>query len=72
MDNLYNKDRASLKKLLHENIALAMGETPTYTEWNYIHDVFRGEVCKATGMEFESFDKNIWVILLKPWNWILI
>ena len=60
MDNLYNKDRATLKKLLHENIAIAMGETPTYTSWNYIHDVFRGEVCKATGMEFESFDKNIW------------
>jgi hypothetical protein len=65
MDNLYNKDRASLKKLLHENIALAMGETPTYTEWNYIHDVFRGEVCKATGMEFESFDKNIWTDITK-------
>jgi hypothetical protein len=65
MDNLYNKDRATLKKLLHENIAIAMGETPTYTEWNYIHDVFRGEVCKATGMEFESFDKNIWADITK-------
>jgi hypothetical protein len=41
MDNLYNKDRASLKKLLHENVALAMGETPTYVEWNYIHELFR-------------------------------
>ena len=65
MDNLYNKDRATLKKLLHENIAIAMGETPTYTEWNYIHDVFRGEVCKATGMEFDSFDKNIWADITK-------
>ena len=65
MDNLYNKDRATLKKLLHENIAIAMGETPTYTEWTYIHDVFRGEVCKATGMEFESFDKNIWADITK-------
>ena len=65
MDNLYNKDRATLKKLLHENIAIAMGETPTYIEWNYIHDVFRGEVCKATGMEFESFDKNIWADITK-------
>ena len=60
MDNLYNKDRASLKKLLHENIALAMGETPTYTEWNYIHELFRTGVCNATGMEHSSFDKNIW------------
>ena len=60
MDNLYNKDRASLKKLLHENIALAMGETPTYTEWNYIHELFRTGVCNATGMELDSFDKNIW------------
>lgn len=65
MDNLYNKDRASLKKLLHENIALAMGENPSYPEWNYIHDVFRGEVCMATGMEFESFDKNIWTDITK-------
>jgi hypothetical protein len=65
MDNLYNKDRASLKKLLHENIALAMGDEPSYTSWNYIHDVFRGEVCKATGMEFESFDKNIWADITK-------
>jgi hypothetical protein len=65
MDNLYNKDRASLKKLLHENIAIAMGDEPSYIEWNYIHDVFRGEVCKATGMEFESFDKNIWADITK-------
>ena len=65
MDNLYNKDRASLKKLLHENIAIAMGNEPSYIEWNYIHDVFRGEVCKATGMEFESFDKNIWADITK-------
>jgi len=60
MENLYNKDRASLKKLLHENVALAMGETPTYLEWNYIHELFRQGVCKETGMEFDSFDKNIW------------
>lgn len=65
MDNIYNKDRASLKKLLHENIALTMGETPTYKLWNYVHEVFRGEVCKATGMEFESFDKNIWSDITK-------
>jgi hypothetical protein len=65
MDNIYNQDRASLKKLLHENIAIAMTDEPSYTSWNYIHDVFRGEVCKATGMEFESFDKNIWVDITK-------
>lgn len=65
MENIYNKDRASLKKLLHENIALTMGATPTYKLWNYVHEVFRGEVCKATGMEFESFDKNIWSDITK-------
>lgn len=65
MDNIYNQDRASLKKLLHENIAIAMTDEPSYTSWNYIHDVFRGEVCKATGMEFESFDKNIWADITK-------
>ena len=60
MDNIYNKDRASLKKLLHENIALAMGDKPSYIEWNYIHTLFREGVCKSTGMELDSFDKNIW------------
>ena len=60
MDNLYNQDRASLKKLLHENVALAMTDAPTYTSWNYIHGLFRDGVCNATGMEHASFDKNIW------------
>jgi hypothetical protein len=60
MDNLYNKDRAQLTKLLVENIALAMTDTPTYVEWNYIHELFRSGICKATGMEYTSFDKNIW------------
>jgi len=60
MDNLYNQDRASLKKLLHENVALAMTEKPTYQSWNYIHGLFRDGVCNATGMEHASFDKNIW------------
>ena len=60
MENLYNKDRASLTKLLVENIALAMTDTPTYVEWNYIHGLFRTGICQATGMENDSFDKNIW------------
>jgi len=60
MDNLYNQDRASLKKLLHENVALALTDKPTYTSWNYIHGLFRDGVCNATGMEHASFDKNIW------------
>jgi hypothetical protein len=60
MDAIYNKDRASLKKLLLENVCLAMGETPTYKEWNYIHELFRDGTCKETGMDIVSFDKNIW------------
>ena len=60
MDNLYNKDRASLTKLLVENIALAMTPEPSYKEWIYIHGLFRTGICKATGMEYTSFDKNIW------------
>ena len=60
MDNLYNKDRASLTKLLVENIALAMTTEPSYKEWVYIHELFRSGICKATGMEYASFDKNIW------------
>ena len=60
MENLYNKDRASLTKLLVENIALAMTPEPSYKEWIYIHGLFRTGICKATGMENDSFDKNIW------------
>lgn len=60
MDNLYNKDRASLTRLLVENVALALTDKPTYDSWNYIHGLIREGVCKATGMEFDSFDKNIW------------
>jgi hypothetical protein len=60
MDTIYNKDRASLKKLLLENVALAMGNEPTYKEWNYIHELFRDGTCKETGMDIVSFDKNIW------------
>jgi hypothetical protein len=60
MDTIYNKDRASLKKLLVENIALALGKNPSYKEWNYIHELFRSGICKATGMDIVSFDKNIW------------
>jgi hypothetical protein len=60
MDTIYNKDRASLKKLLLENVCLAMGKEPTYIEWNYIHELFRSGICKETGMDIVSFDKNIW------------
>jgi hypothetical protein len=60
MDTIYNKDRASLKKLLLENVCLAMGKEPTYIEWNYIHELFRDGTCKETGMDIVSFDKNIW------------
>jgi hypothetical protein len=60
MDTIYNKDRAQLKKLLLENVCLAMGKEPTYKEWNYIHELFRDGTCKETGMDIVSFDKNIW------------
>jgi hypothetical protein len=60
MDNVYNETRGNLVKLLVENVALALTDKPTYTSWNYIHGLFREGVCKATGMETDSFDKNIW------------
>jgi hypothetical protein len=60
MENIYNKDRASLTKLLVENVALALTDKPSYVEWNYIHALIREGICKSTGMEFDSFDKNIW------------
>ena len=60
MENIYNKDRASLTKLLVENVALALTDKPTYKSWNYIHELIKEGVCKSTGMAFDSFDKNIW------------
>jgi hypothetical protein len=60
MDNVYNETRGNLVKLLIENVALAMTDEPSYISWNYIHGLFREGVCKATGMETDSFDKNIW------------
>ena len=60
MDNVYNETRGNLVKLLIENVALAMTDKPSYISWNYIHGLFREGVCKATGMETDSFDKNIW------------
>ena len=65
MDNVYNETRGNLVKLLIENVALAMTDKPSYISWNYIHGLFREGVCKATGMEFESFDKNIWADITK-------
>jgi hypothetical protein len=65
MDNVYNKDRASLVKLIVENIALALGVKPSYALWNSCHNHIKEAICKETGMEFESFDKNIWSNITK-------
>jgi len=60
MDNVYNKERGQLVKLLVENIALALGTQPSYALWNSCHNHIKEAICKSEGMEFESFDKNIW------------
>lgn len=65
MDNIYNKDRATLVKLAVENVALALGIKPSYALWNSVHTYTRQGVCDATGMEYESFDKNIWSNITK-------
>jgi hypothetical protein len=65
MDNIYNKDRATLVKLAVENVALALGIKPSYALWNSVHNYTRQGVCDATGMEYESFDKNIWTNITK-------
>jgi hypothetical protein len=65
MDNIYNKDRATLVKLAVENVALALGIKPSYALWNSVHDYTRQGVCNSTGMEFDSFDKNIWSNITK-------
>jgi len=60
MDNVYNETRGNLVKLLVENVALALTDSPSYTSWNYIHGLIKAGVCDATGMDEVSFDKNIW------------
>jgi hypothetical protein len=60
MDNVYNESRGNLVKLLVENVALALTDSPSYTSWNYIHELIKAGICDATGMDEVSFDKNIW------------
>ena len=60
MDNVYNESRGNLVKLLVENVALALTDSPSYTSWNYIHGLIKAGICDATGMDEVSFDKNIW------------
>jgi hypothetical protein len=60
MDNVYNETRGNLVKLLVENVALALTDSPSYTSWNYIHGLIKAGICDATGMDEVSFDKNIW------------
>jgi hypothetical protein len=72
MDNLYNKDRASLKKLLHENIALAMGDEPSYTSNGIISMMFLGvKYAKQRAWNLKVLIKTYGLILLRIWNWNL-
>ena len=65
MDNVYNKDRAVLVKLLVENVSLALGTEPSYALWNTCHNHVSYGVCQATGMDSKSFDNNIWSNITK-------
>ena len=65
MDNVYNKDRAVLVKLLVENMSLALGTEPSYALWNTCHNHVSYGVCQATGMDSKSFDNNIWSNITK-------
>ena len=65
MDNVYNKDRAVLVKLLVENVSLALGTEPSYVLWNTCHNHVSYGVCQATGMDSKSFDNNIWSNITK-------
>ena len=65
MDNIYNKDRATLVKLLVENVSLALGTEPSYALWNTCHDHIRYGICQNTGMDDKSFENNIWSNITK-------
>lgn len=65
MDNIYNKDRASLVVHVVELVAEVLGVKPTYKLWGQVHDYIQTAICKARGMSDDSFNNHIWTMITK-------
>lgn len=65
MDNIYNKDRASLVVHAVKLVAEVLGTEPTYKLWGLVHDYIQSAICKARGMSDEGFNNHIWTMITK-------
>lgn len=65
MDNIYTKDRAQLVDFVVVKVAELLGIEPSYKLWGLVHDYIQSAICKARGMNDESFNNNIWLMITK-------
>jgi hypothetical protein len=65
MDNIYNTDRAKLVDFVVVKVAELLGLEPSYKLWGLVHDYIQSAICKARGMNDESFNNNIWLMITK-------
>jgi len=65
MDNIYTKDRAKLVDFVVVKVADLLGIEPSFKLWGLVHDYIQTAICKARGMNDESFNNNIWSMITK-------
>lgn len=65
MDNIYTKDRAQLVDFVVVKVAELLGIEPSFKLWGLVHDYIQTAICKARGMNDESFNNNIWLMITK-------
>jgi hypothetical protein len=65
MDNIYNTDRAKLVDFVVVKVAELLGLEPSYKLWCKVHDYIQSAICKARGMNDDSFNNNIWLMITK-------
>jgi hypothetical protein len=65
MDNIYTKDRAKLVDFVVVKVADLLGVEPSFKLWGLVHDYIQSAICKARGMNDESFNNNIWLMITK-------
>jgi hypothetical protein len=65
MDNIYNTDRAKLVDFVVVKVAELLGVEPSFKLWGLVHDYIQSAICKARGMNDDSFNNNIWLMITK-------
>jgi hypothetical protein len=65
MDNIYNTDRAKLVDFVVVKVAELLGLEPSFKLWGLVHDYIQSAICKARGMNDDSFNNNIWLMITK-------